>query len=384
MTELWPLPDDPVVAEVAAVSSRLRLGERYRELDRAPAFPDAEYRALGAAGLLGLTMPPSLGGRGLPPSRAAVVLFHLGYRGGTAFAKLSLQPEFSSVLREHGAPALVDRWFRPLVRGEVLVGNQITEPTAGSDAAALSLEAVPSADGFLLTGVKSEVAFATDAAAAIVYGRAPGSSRATGVSAFLVPQDLPGIRRTVDPPDLGERWMRRGTVVYDKVHVLADHRIGEGGVAFGYLREELDRERGLLAAAYLGVARASWEETVRYVGERKAFGRRLSDRQAVAFPLVEDGAELESCWLFTHRALARLERGEDAGAETALAKVRATRAALTALDHAIQFHGGPGYSARFPHEQRWRDVRSGQIAHGASEVLEGVAARRLWPPPPEH
>jgi len=381
MTELWPLPDDPLVAEVRAVAERLRLPERYRQLDREPAFPREEYRALGAAGLLGLTVPRELGGRALPPSRAAVLLFHLGYLGGTAFAKLALQPEFSSVLREHGSPELIDRWFRPLVRGEALVGNQITEPTAGSDAAALRLEASPSAGGYLLTGEKSEAAFALDAEAAIVYGRRPGSSRTEGVSAFLVPQDLAGVRRTAAPLDLGERWQRRGSVTYENVHVSEAHRIGEEGEAFGYLREELSRERGLLAAIYLGVARASWDETVGYVGNRAAFGRRLADRQAVAFPLVEDGAELEATWLFAVRALRRLEQGDDAGAETSLAKVRATRAALTTLEHAIQFHGGSGYSARYPHEQRWRDVRSGSLAHGASEVLVGIAARRLWPTP---
>lgn len=380
MSELWPLPDDPLVPPVRSVVERWHLPERYRELDREPRFPTAEFRGLGEAGLLGLAVPRELGGQALPLRRVAVVLFHLAYLSGTTFAKLALQPEFSSVLREHGSPELVERWFRPLVRGERLIGNQITEPTAGSDAAAIALEAAPAGDGYVLTGEKSEAAFAADADAAIVYGRRPGTSRAEGVSAFLVPQNLPGVRRTVEPIDLGERWQRRGTVVYDRVRLPADHRIGQEGEGFRYLQEELSRERGLLAAVYLGVARASWEETVRYVGDRKAFGRRLADQQAVAFPLVEDGAELEACWLLTLQALERLEQGQDAGGATALAKVRATRAALASLEHAIQFHGGPGYSSRYPHEQRWRDVRSGPIAHGASEVLLGIAARRLWPP----
>lgn len=381
MTDLWPLPDDPIVAEVRGFAEAHRLAGRYRELDAHPEFPRAEFRALGQAGLLGLTVRKELGGRGLPPSRAAIALFHLARASGTTFAKLSLQPEFASVLGEHGSPDLVDRWFRPLVRGERLIGNHVTEPTAGSDATALALEAVPSDDGYILTGEKSEAAFAVEAEGAIVYGRSPGSARAQGVSAFFVPQELPGVNRHVELTDLGERWQRRGTVVYDHVRLPGDHRIGTEGAGFTYLQAELARERGLLAAIYLGVARASWEETVRYVGERMAFGRRLADQQAVAHPLVDDGAELEGCWLLTLQALGRLERGEDAGAATAMAKVRATRAALTTLDHAIQFHGGPGYSARLPHEQRWRDVRSGPIGHGASEVLEGIAARQLWPTP---
>jgi alkylation response protein AidB-like acyl-CoA dehydrogenase len=378
MTELWPLPRDPIVGEVEEVCERLRLARRYRELDRHPEFPRAEFRALGKARLLGLTAPRRLGGRGLTSARAAVALFHLAYRAGTAFAKLAMQPEFCSVLAERGGPAMADRWFRPILAGRALVGNHITEPTAGSDALAMALQVTRRGKDYVLHGTKSEAAFAVDAEAAIVYGRAPGTLGAEGVTGFLVPQELSGITRSLAPADLGERWQRRGTVVYDHVAVPMTYRIGEEGEGFRYLRRELVRDRGLLAAIYLGVARASWDETVRDVGERVTFGRRLSERQAVTFPLVDDGVQLEATWLFTQRALARVDEGADGAAETAMAKVRATEVALATLDHGIQFHGGSGYSSVFPHEQRWRDVRSGPIAHGPSEVLRGVAASRIW------
>jgi cyclohexanecarboxyl-CoA dehydrogenase len=381
MSGPWPLPTDPIAREVEALCAGARLAERYRELDRRPEFPREEFRAMGRARLLGLSLPRRWGGRGLPAARAAVGLFHLGYRAGTTFAKLAMQPEFCSVLAERGGAALRERWFRPLVEGRTLIGNQVTEPTAGSDAAAIALEATPNRSGYALHGTKSDAAFAVDAEAAIVYARAPGTSGPTGISAFLVPQSGAGVVRRRAPPDLGERWQRRGTVEYRGVRVPSTHRIGAEGEGFRYLRAELVRDRGLLAAVYLGVARASWDETVRYVGERTAFGRRLSDRQGVAFPLVDDGAALEATWWLTRTALERHDRGEDAAAETAMAKVRASEVALATLDHCIQFHGGSGYSSARPHEQRWRDVRSGPIAHGPSEVLRAIAARRLWPEP---
>ena len=382
MGELWPLPDDPLVAEMQQFADRHRIGERGRALDRTPEFPRAEFQALGAAGLLGLTVRPALGGRGVPLPRAATALFHLAYLGGTVFAKLSMQPEFCSVLADHGAPEVVDEWFRPMLRGERLVGNQITEAAGGSDATALRSTVTREGHDYLLTGEKTEVAMAPDAEASIVYARAPGSSGHEGISAFLVPQDLPGVERIAGAVDLGERWQRRGSVRYDRVRLPAKFLLGEEGAGFRYVLPELAQDRGLLAAIYLGVARASWDETVRYVGRRTAFRRPLAEQQSLAFELVEDGLRLESAWLFTLRALARLSEGEGASAETGLAKAVATEVSLRAIDHAIQFHGGRGYSSAYPHEQRWRDVRSGSIAHGPSEVLYRAAARRLWPRSP--
>ena len=372
------LPDDPLVEEVRGVARRIDLPRRYRELDRSPAFPRTEFRQLGEAGLLGLHFPRQLGGRELSLPRVGVVLFHLAYLGGTTFAKLSLQPEFASVLAERGSSELVDRWFRPMLRGELVVGNQVTEPGAGSDAFALTTTAAPEGHEYRLDGEKSEIAFAQDAAAAIVYARVPGSDARKGMTAFLVPQDLVGIEHGEPPGDLGERWQRRATVRYHGVRIPTGLRLGDEGAGYEYLKAELDREHALLAAIYLGVARASWDETVDHVARREAFGRPLATQEAVAFPLVTDGAEMDATWLYTLRALGRLEAGEPAGAEAALAKWMATEVALRTIDHAIQFHGGRGYSQSLPHEQRWRDVRSGRIAHGTSEIMLRVAARELW------
>lgn len=375
---LPPLPDDPLAAEIRDLAETLGWAERYRELDRHPTFPRAEFRALGIAHLLGLRTAGRFGGRELPLPRAGAALFHLAYWGGTTFAKLSLQPEFSSVLAEQGSKELVERWYQPMVRGELIVGNQITEPEAGSDAGALSLAAKPDGGEYVLDGTKSDAAFAADADAAIVYGKVPGAP-GSGITAFLVPQNLPGVHRVSGPGDMGERWQRRGTVRYDHVRIPEGNRIGSEGAGFSYLRHELTREHALLGAIYLGVGRASWDETVRYVGERIAFGRPLSAQEAVSFPLVEDGAHLAASWLYVVEALRTLERGEPADGEAALAKWMSTETALRAIDHAIQFHGGRGYSQSHPHEQRWRDVRSGGIAHGPSEIMHLVGARMLWP-----
>jgi alkylation response protein AidB-like acyl-CoA dehydrogenase len=374
-----PVPDHPIRSEVEEAVRRLDLARRSAEIDRAPRFPREEFRELGRRGLLGLRTPTAYGGRGLSMTAAAIGLYHLAYGAGTTFAKLSLQPDYCGILAEHGSPALVERYFRPLVRGETLVGYHVTEPHAGSDAGAISLPAVREGEEYVLSGTKTQAAFAADADAAIVFARtAPPAPGRAGISAFLVPQDLRGVSREAGD-DLGERWMRRGTVRYDAVRVPVEHRIGEEGLAFEYLKGEFNRERLLLAAVYLGVARASFDDTVRYAGNRRAFGRPISRHEAVGFPLVEDWARLDAAWLYVARALEQFEAGRDVAAEAALAKWLATETALTAIDHAIQFHGGDGYSNALPHEQRWRDVRSGALAHGPSEIMHLVAVRELWP-----
>ena len=332
---------------------------------------------MGRAGLLGLRTPRSLGGRGLSLPEVGYALFHLSYRSGTAFGKLSLQPEFCSVLADHGSAELVERWFRPMVRGETLVGNQVTEPGAGSDAQGIALRATRDGEDYVLDGEKSEIALCLDADAAVVYGRVPGPDPRGGITAFLVPQDLPGIDRRTTSGDLGERWQRRGSVRYQRVRLPAQNRIGEEGRGFEYLRRELTQERALLAAIYLGTAFASWESTVEFSRERSVFGKPLLRQEAVSFPLAQDFARLSAAWLFTENALVRLERGEEAAGDAALAKWMAVEDGLRAIDHAIQFHGGRGYSQDLPHEQRWRDVRSGAIAHGPAEVMLLVAAHEL-------
>ena len=371
------VPSPPVVLEVRDAVESLELVKRGEELDRAPRFPQETFRALGDRHLLGLRTARAEGGRGLPLRDVAAALHELARASGTTFAKLCLQPEFCEVLAARGGAELRARYFRPLTEGRCLVANHVTEPSAGSDASALECVARRDGDEYVLDGTKSEAAFATDADAAIVYAR----TGANGVSAFLVPQDLDGIERTVNAPDLGERWMRRGQVRYSGTRIPASHRLGEEGSGFHGLKAELTRERLLLAAIYLGVGRASFEETVTYVGERSAFGSPLSAHQAVGFPLAEDWGQLDAGWLYVDRALGRLEAGHDVTAEAALAKWMATDTALRAIDHAIQFHGGRGYSGRLPHERRFRDVRSGRIAHGPDEVMLRTAAGALWSRP---
>ena len=378
----WPIyrPADHAALREAVrrVAQEREWPRRVREWDRHPAFPWEEYRYLGSLGWLGPRQPKAEGGAGWSLEEESVLVEELAYSGGSALAKMALQPDFCSAL-VHASLAVRERWFRPLFRGEVLVGNQITEPEAGSDAGALAMEAVPEAreghPGYRLTGVKSQAAFAEDAQAALVYARTGEGAKGQGVSAFLVPQDLPGLRAEV-LGDLGERWMRRGSVRYEGVWVPAEQRVGAPGEGFRLLQEELVHERVLLARIYLGLARASLDEGAGEVMDRRAFGRPLGSFEAVSFPLVEDLAHWEAASLFVSEAVRRLETGtSDAAARSALAKWLANSTALKVLEHAVHLTGGTGYSEARLHELRFRDALSGRVAHGSDEILKIVAAR---------
>lgn len=376
MTELPGRWASALGTELLEFAERHRLRERSAELDTTPEFPRAEFRLMGRSGWLGLSVPPSAGGRGLNPSGAAKGLYALAYAGGTAFAKLALQPEFSSVLLG-GSPELIEQWFRPLIQGERLIGNHVTEPGAGSDVGALAGEARRDGDVYVLTAEKSGAAFAADAEAALVYARTAPGVGTRGISAFLVDQESPGVTRG-RVGDLGERWMRRGWVRYERVRVPASRRVGPEGTAFDHLREELNRERLFLAAIYLAVGRRAWESTVRYAGERRTFGRRLADHQRIGLTLVEHGVRLDAAELYVLDRLAEADRSGPTAEGAAQAKWLAVETSLAALDAAIQVHGSRGYSKELTFEQDWRDVRSGALAHGSSEIMLQTGARALW------
>lgn len=376
MTDVPARWSTPIATELLEFSEQHRLRERSRSLDSEPEFPWSELRALGERGLLGLSIPSGQGGRGLEPSVAASGLYALAYASGTAFAKLALQPEFCRVLLA-GAPAVQERWHRRLLHGETLVGNQITEPGAGADVGAIAARATLDGERYWLDGEKVGIAFAADAHAAIVYARTAPGSGTRGISAFLVDQTFPGVSRGI-VPDMGERWMRRGWVRYAHVAVPASCRLGPEGGAFGLLREELTTERLFLAAIYLGVARRAWQATVDFAGERRSFGRRLADHEAVGFRLVEQGARLDAAELYVRDSLGEADRAGAADDRAALAKWLAVDSALHVLDSAIQVHGSRGYSKELGFEQDFRDVRSGALAHGPSEIMLQIGARGLW------
>jgi cyclohexanecarboxyl-CoA dehydrogenase len=212
--------------------------------------------------------------------------------------------------------------------------------------------------------------------AAMVFARTGPGAGARGVTAFLVPLDLPGVTRSA-LHDLGSRAVGRAVLSFDHVRVPASHRLGPEGAGFYEVMRGFDFNRVLIALACLGVAQVSLEETMRYVQERRAFGRPIVQFEGVSFPLAEAATLLEAARLLSYKALWLADRGERHTKEAAMAKWWAPKLAVETIHQCLLLHGHYGYTDELPFGQRLRDVIGLEIGDGTAEIMKLIVAREL-------
>jgi alkylation response protein AidB-like acyl-CoA dehydrogenase len=276
------------------------------------------------------------------------------------------------------APDARERWAGPLARGEAIGCFALTEPEAGSDVAALSTRAEPDGDGVRLSGEKHWITNGLTADVAIVFAtRAPG--RRDGIEAWLVPTDLPGVRREPLPGrELGHRASDHARIVLDGVRVPAGNRVGPERGGFGVAMRALERGRLSVAAGAVGIQAACLDACVAFARARRQFGARIGDFQQVGAALADLRVALEASRLLVHHAARRADRGEEgAGADASAAKLFATEAALSAATRAVRLHGARGYSDALPLERHYRDAVALTVYEGTSEIQRMILSRDL-------
>ena len=251
-----------------------------------------------------------------------------------------------------------------------------TEPGAGSDAANLACRAERDGDAYVLTGEKSGITLGMAAQAAIVFARTDAREKARGVSAFLVPLDLPGVARSA-LRDLGSHAGVRAVLAFDHVRIPASHRLGEEGTGFYQVMQGFDYNRIIIALACLGAAQVSLEETMAYVRERQAFGRALARFEGVSFPIAEAATHLDAARWLCYRGLWLADHGRPYTKEAAMAKWWAPKLAVETIHQCLLLHGHYGYTDELPFEQRLRDVIGLEIGDGTAEVMKIIVAREL-------
>jgi len=368
-------PEQEELARTVRAYAARELAPSSREWDRTSEFPTATWRRMGELGLLGLRIPTEYGGVdaefvmvGIAMEEAARGDFSCTY--GIQLAALA-----GEILGKNGDPAVCRHWLPRVATGEAVMALALTEPSAGSDAAALQCRARKDGDAWVITGEKSGISLGMAAHAAIVFART-GGERARGVSAFLVPLDAPGVARSA-LRDMGSHAVGRAVIAFDGVRVPADHLIGAVGSGFAQVMRGFDYNRVAIALACLGTAQISLEETVAYVRERTTFGRPLARYEGVTFPIAEAATQLEAARVFSYRALWLADLGRPHTKEAAMVKWWAPKIARETIHQCLLLHGHYGYTDELPFEQRLRDVIGLEIGDGSAEVMKIIVAREL-------
>ena len=345
-------------------------------------IPRSFWQRMGELGFLGLDFPPEYGGGG-GDFLASVVLGEEMARcrsGGVAFSVLVHTDMSSPWLVRFGTEQQKRRYLPAIVAGETLCALGITEPGTGSDMAAITTRAERRGDDYLLSGSKT---FITNGVHGDLYfvaartGSASAGRRHDGISMFLVERDRPGFEVSAKLDKMGMRASDTATLTFNECPVPADHLLGVEGRGFQQLAAGLQRERLLAAVLALSGATQALEDTVKYLGERTAFGEPLSARQALRHRVADLATEIEAARsLVYHAAEEHAHGGEDARL-VSMAKLFATEVANRVAYHAVQLHGGYGYMREFPVERFFRDVRLWTIASGTSEIMREIIARRV-------
>ncbi|MGO8916655.1 MAG: isobutyryl-CoA dehydrogenase [Stellaceae bacterium] len=340
-------------------------------------FPVDALRQAAALGFAGIYVNEAMGGSGLSRLDAALIFEELATGCVSTSAYLSIHNMAAWMIDRFGDEGQRRRFLPKLASMEHFASYCLTEPGAGSDAAALKTRAVRQGDHYVVDGAK---AFISGGGASDVYVcmLRTGGEGPKGISCLVVEKGTPGLSFGKKERKLGWNSQPTAMVMFENCRVPVANRLGEEGDGFKIAMMGLDGGRLNISACSLGGARASLEATQAYLGERSQFGRKLAEFQALQFRLADMATELEAARLMVWRAALSLDSGDpEAVMHCAMAKRFATDAGFAVCNEALQLHGGYGYLKDFPIERYLRDVRVHQILEGTNEIMRVIIARRL-------
>ncbi|HEV8669128.1 MAG TPA: acyl-CoA dehydrogenase family protein [Candidatus Limnocylindria bacterium] len=367
--------DDQIAVQGAVRDfARERIVPNAERWSEAGAFPVELLPDLAQLGLLGLAVPPELGGAGLDTLTIALVMEELGAADGSIALSLAAH---NSLCIGHLLVAASDeqkrRWLPPLARGEYLGAWALTEPASGSDAIAVQSRAVKEKNGYILNGTKQFITNGSLAGFAVVIAGA-GERK---LSAFGVSRGTPGFRPGKRERKMGLHASDTSQLVLEDCRIADSDRIGVDGDAFEDTKKVLDKGRVGIGALALGLGRAALETAIAYAKGRRQFGRPIAEFEMTQWKIVRARTQLDAGRLLVHRAAALADCGRPFGVAASKAKLYATEAASRAANDCLQILGGYGYLRDYPLERIVRDARLMEIGEGTSEVQRIVIARDL-------
>jgi alkylation response protein AidB-like acyl-CoA dehydrogenase len=366
-----------LVQNTARSFARERVAPGARDRDRNQTFPVELLREMAELGLLGVNVPAAYGGAEAGAVSYALAMMEVAEACASTAVAMAVTNMCAELICAFGTEEQKQRHVTRLVSGAAVAGAfALSEPQAGSDASALETRAERTKDGWVLNGSKQWITSGDRAGVMVVWARSGGSG-AGGLSAFIVEGGTKGLTVGRHEDKMGLRGSTTVPLQFEDCRLPANALLGPEGQGFKLAMMALDGGRIGIASQACGVARAALAATVRYTRERKAFGKSVSDFQAVRFMLANIQTELAAAELMTLRAADLKQSGRPFTREASMAKVFASEMANRAADKAVQLHGGYGYIDEFPVERYMRDARVQTIYEGTSEIQRLVIAREL-------
>lgn len=345
--------------------------------DRNAYFPIDVLREAAAIGFGGIYVADDVGGSALKRTDAAIIFEALAEGCTSTSAFLSIHNMAAWMIDCFGSEDQRQHWLPDLTSMTKIASYCLTEPGSGSDAAALKTKAVRDRDHYILNGGKAFISGAGSSDLYVTMVRTGGDGP-KGITCLAIPKDAPGVSFGKTERKMGWNSQPTAQVIFEDARIPVENRIGAEGEGFKIAMAGLDGGRINIAACSLGTANAALKTTTAYMGDREAFGQKLSSFQALQFKLADMATNLEAARLMTYRAARSLDaKAPDATLHCAMAKRFATDVGFEICNEALQIHGGYGYLNDFPLERHVRDVRVHQILEGTNEIMRVIIARKL-------
>ena len=352
--------------------AKKEIAPKVREFERKGAFPWEVYRKMGQAGLLGLRLPKQYGGQEADAVTMGVLVEEIARAGW----QIPLSDIMGEILALHGPEHLKREWLPAMVKGEKLLGIANTEPSTGSDAAAITTRAIRNGNNYVLNGEKQFITGIDECGAYCLLAKTDLERGAKGVSMFFVEMDRSGIQKyRLDA--LGWRLFTFGGIVLKDVSIPASNLIGEENHGFQYVMETFDLMRSLIAVWCVGMAEAAIDENIEYVKQRTAFGRPIGKFESVQSRIVEGYTELEAAKLLCYRTLWSRDKGEKITKQSAMIKWYVPQLCFKIVNDCLQNRGAIGFTTECMDEYRLREIRGAMIGDGTTDINKIVVAREL-------
>jgi alkylation response protein AidB-like acyl-CoA dehydrogenase len=346
--------------------------------DEAEAVPRDLYRALGAAGLFGITVPEGFGGVGADALSYALVMEELARGYASVADQVGLVELLGTLLTAHGTGAQRARYLPPLLRADLRCAYALTEEGAGSDLAGLRTTARRDGAGWVLDGAKLWIHNAPVADVAAVLARTDPAAGHRGMSIFLVDLDAQGVARDRKERKMGQRGSPVGGLRFESVRLGPDAMLGPEGRGFHIMMSVLDKGRVGIGALAVGLLQRALEESIAHAKSRVQFGRAIAEFQAVQWMVADMAKDTQAARLLVHHAARLLDAGSDATLAASMAKCFASDAAVARIADAVQVHGGSGYIRGVTVERLYRDAKITQIYEGTNQIQRMIMARELF------